>query len=88
MIDNGLEAVLIKVAGAGLTEKHLGKSLAQMQPTLHKLARFVFLLMRDPGLNSMKCHQRDMFQTHVCGEGGEYETLTLNSVLFKQRIEL
>lgn len=37
MIDNGLEAVLIKVAGAGLTEKHLGKSLAQMQPTLHKL---------------------------------------------------
>jgi diphthine-ammonia ligase len=37
MIDNGLEAVIIKVAGAGLTEKHLGKTLAQMEPTLHNL---------------------------------------------------
>ncbi|KAF8299898.1 adenine nucleotide alpha hydrolases-like protein [Clavulina sp. PMI_390] len=68
MIENGLDAILIKVAGAGLTSKHIGKSLAQMQPTLHRL--------------------RDMYQTHVCGEGGEYETLTLNSQLFKRPIHL
>lgn len=37
MINAGLEAVLIKVAGIGLTDRHLGKSLAQMQPTLQKL---------------------------------------------------
>lgn len=88
MIDNGLEAVLIKVAGAGLTERHLGKSLAQMEPTLHKLVRFTFLSLLRSGLKPVNSYQRDMFQTHVCGEGGEYETLTLNSVLFKQRIEL
>lgn len=37
MIEVGLEAVLIKVAGMGLATKHLGQSLAQMQSTLLKL---------------------------------------------------
>lgn len=37
MVDAGMEAVLIKVAGIGLTTKHLGKTLAQMQPILVKL---------------------------------------------------
>lgn len=37
MVEAGLEAVLIKVAGIGLTAKHLGKTLSQMQPTLLKL---------------------------------------------------
>lgn len=39
MIDAGLEAVLIKVAGIGLTRDHLGKSLKEMQQTLIKLVR-------------------------------------------------
>ncbi|EPQ59934.1 hypothetical protein GLOTRDRAFT_125792 [Gloeophyllum trabeum ATCC 11539] len=38
MIDAGLHAVIIKVAGIGLTEEHLGKSLAQMQSKLLFLA--------------------------------------------------
>ena len=37
MIEAGMEAVLIKVAGIGLMPKHLGKTLAEMQPTLIKL---------------------------------------------------
>ena len=41
MINVGLVAVVIKVAGIGLTEKHLGKTLAEMQPTLLKLVRFL-----------------------------------------------
>lgn len=41
MIQAGMEAVLIKVAGIGLTTKHLGKTLAQMQPTLLKLVCFL-----------------------------------------------
>jgi diphthine-ammonia ligase len=41
MIDSGLEAILIKVAGIGLTSKHLGKSLLEMQPTLVKLVSVV-----------------------------------------------
>jgi len=39
MIDAGLVAVIIKVAGIGLVEKHLGKTLAEMQSTLVKLVR-------------------------------------------------
>lgn len=38
MIDAGMHVVLIKVAGIGLTTKHLGKSLEEMRPTFFKLA--------------------------------------------------
>ncbi|KAI0750773.1 hypothetical protein C8Q80DRAFT_1268091 [Daedaleopsis nitida] len=68
MVEAGMEAILIKVAGIGLTTKHLGKTLADMRPTLLKL--------------------NSMYGSHICGEGGEYETLTLDCPLFKSRIHL
>ncbi|KAJ3802020.1 hypothetical protein GGU11DRAFT_828540 [Lentinula aff. detonsa] len=68
MIEAGMEAILIKVAGIGLTTKHLGKSLAEMRPTLVRL--------------------NDLYGSHICGEGGEYESLTLDCPLFKSRIVL
>ncbi|KAI0284373.1 hypothetical protein BGY98DRAFT_1087615 [Russula aff. rugulosa BPL654] len=68
MIAAGMEAILIKVAGIGLTTKHLGKTLMEMQPTLTKL--------------------NTLYGSHICGEGGEYESLTLDCPLFKQRITL
>ncbi|KAJ7682662.1 hypothetical protein DFH06DRAFT_1389612 [Mycena polygramma] len=68
MIAAGMEAILIKVAGIGLTVKHLGKTLAQMEPTFIKL--------------------NNLYGAHICGEGGEYETLTLDCPLFKHRIVL
>ncbi|QRW01517.1 diphthamide biosynthesis protein [Ceratobasidium sp. AG-Ba] len=68
MIQAGVEAILIKVAGIGLQERHLGKTLAQMEPTFHKL--------------------HDMYGAHICGEGGEYETLTLDCPAFKRRIRI
>ncbi|CAA7259881.1 unnamed protein product [Cyclocybe aegerita] len=68
MIQGGMEVVLIKVAGIGLTASHLGKTLAQMQPTLIKL--------------------NTLYGSHICGEGGEYESLTLDCPIFKQRINL
>ncbi|KAJ4478264.1 hypothetical protein J3R30DRAFT_3702994 [Lentinula aciculospora] len=71
MIEAGMEAILIKVAGIGLTTKHLGKSLIEMSPTLIKLPV-----------------QNDLYGSHICGEGGEYESLTLNCPLFKSRIVL
>ena len=37
MIAAGMQSILIKVAGIGLTKSHLGKTLAQMQPTLVNL---------------------------------------------------
>jgi len=68
MIDGGMDAILIKVAGIGLTKSHLGKTLAEMQPTLMKL--------------------NELYGSHVCGEGGEYESLTLDCPLFKRKITL
>lgn len=68
MVQADVRAVLIKVAGIGLDERDLGKSLAQMQPKLTKL--------------------NNLYGAHVCGEGGEYETLTLDCPLFKKRIQL
>jgi diphthine-ammonia ligase len=39
MISSGIDAVLIKVAGIGLKEIHLGKTLTEMEPTFLKLVR-------------------------------------------------
>jgi diphthine-ammonia ligase len=69
MIDSRVEAVLVKVASMGLDpHKHLGKSIAQLQPHFAAL------------------HARQGF--HQCGEGGEYETLTLDCAVFVKRLVL
>lgn len=47
MIDAGMESILIKVAGIGLTKRHLGKSLQEMQPTLIKLVGPVYNISFD-----------------------------------------
>lgn len=40
MISSGIEAILIKVAALGLVpERHLGKTLQEMEPHLHKICR-------------------------------------------------
>lgn len=67
MIDCQVFAIIIKVAAMGLMpDRHLGKSLREIQP--HLLA------------------MKDTYGLNVCGEGGEYETFTLNCPLFKQQI--
>lgn len=69
MIQDGVDAVLIKVAAIGLDpQRHLGRTLAEMRPILHDL--------------------NSKYDINVCGEGGEYETFTLNCPLFRKRIEL
>ena len=65
---SGLDAILIKVAGIGLGERDLGKTLRALTPKLEQL------------------HQ--LYGAHVCGEGGEYETLSLDSPLFQKRISM
>jgi diphthine-ammonia ligase len=40
MVEAGMHAILIKVAGIGLKPLHLGKSLAEMQPLLVSLVSF------------------------------------------------
>lgn len=67
MIDCQVYAIIIKVASLGLVpDRHLGKSLREMQPHLLKM--------------------KEKYGLNVCGEGGEYETFTLNCPLFKQQI--
>jgi diphthamide synthase (EF-2-diphthine--ammonia ligase) len=59
-----------QVAALGLPPyKHLGRSIADLQPHLLRLA--------------------DTYGCNPCGEGGEYETLTLDCPLFTAgRLEL
>jgi diphthine-ammonia ligase len=86
MIDSGLEAILIKVAGIGLTTKHLGKTLADMEPTLTKLVHLELCLALTTDLKPP--FQNNLYGSHICGEGGEYESLTLDCPLFEHRIVL
>ncbi|XP_073921710.1 diphthine--ammonia ligase isoform X8 [Castor canadensis] len=67
MIASSVQAMIIKVAALGLDpDKHLGKTLDEMEPYLLELSK--------------------KYGVHVCGEGGEYETLTLDCPLFKKKI--
>ena len=67
MLNSGVEAVLVKVAGAGLDpHKHLGRSLRTLHPTLLNL------------------HAK--YGLDLCGEGGEYESLVVDSPLFRRRL--
>lgn len=69
MISDSIQAVLIKVAVAGLDARHLGKTLQEMEPILLAL--------------------KDNLGINVCGEGGEYESLTLDCPLFRrERLEV
>lgn len=69
MIEDGLHAVLVKVAAPGLLpRRHLNKDIGILRSHFHSL------------------HKR--FQFHVCGEGGEYESLVLDSPIFKKRLIL
>ncbi|XP_026648838.2 diphthine--ammonia ligase isoform X4 [Zonotrichia albicollis] len=67
MISSNVQAIIIKVAAFGLDpDKHLGKTLCEMEPVLLELS--------------------EKYGVHVCGEGGEYETFTLDCPLFKKKI--
>ncbi|KAM4899030.1 diphthine--ammonia ligase isoform 5-T5 [Sylvia borin] len=67
MISSNVQAIIIKVAAFGLDpDKHLGKTLGEMEPILLELS--------------------EKYGVHVCGEGGEYETFTLDCPLFKKKI--
>lgn len=101
MVTSGLVAVLIKVAGVGLLEDCLGKTLGQMQGKLTKLVSLAPQVSsgesgcgptpswkQADGLNSHPFTQNGMYGLHICGEGGEYETLTLDCPLFHDRVQL
>ena len=72
MLDDGIEAILVKVAcPPGLVpRKHLNKTL-----------RF----LSDIGLLN---RLNELYQFHVCGEGGEYESLVIDSPLHKKKLVL
>lgn len=66
MVANEVHAILVKVACMGLTNKHVGRSIAEMLPILKSL--------------------NAKFGIHICGEGGEFESLTLDCPLYRKRI--
>ncbi|XP_014611371.1 PREDICTED: diphthine--ammonia ligase [Polistes canadensis] len=66
MIENSINAVIIKVAALGLEPRHLGKSILELQSHFAKI--------------------KEKYGVNVCGEGGEYETFTLDCPLFSKSI--
>lgn len=68
MVDSGVEAVIIKTAAMGLSQKHLGLTLAEILPEMLTL--------------------KEKYGLNVCGEGGEFESFTLDCPLFKKKIVL
>ncbi|GAA5965691.1 hypothetical protein JCM3765_003218 [Sporobolomyces pararoseus] len=67
MVMSGQQSVLVKVAGAGLGVQHLGKTLAEMQPILHKLERsFPSLpLILQPSSDSFKNKRLVLDETKI-----------------------
>lgn len=59
-----------------------------MQPTLKRLVSCVLLMLLPRPRTDTTSPQNTRFQTHMCGEGGEYETFTLDCPIFKQRVVL
>ncbi|XP_074145314.1 diphthine--ammonia ligase isoform X1 [Sminthopsis crassicaudata] len=67
MISSDIQAMIIKVAAFGLNpDKHLGKTLDQVESDLYELSK--------------------KYGVNICGEGGEYETFTLDCPLFKKKV--
>lgn len=72
MLKDGIDAVLVKVASPPGLIPH--KHLNKSLATLYYGGVFDRL--------------KEKFDFHVCGEGGEYETLVLDCPLFKKRLSL
>lgn len=68
MLREQMKVVIVKIAGLGLKEEHVGKTLGEMRMTLGRL--------------------EEKYGCHVAGEGGEYETITLDCVLFHESIKI
>lgn len=67
MIDNNVNAIIIKVAAMGLDPRiHLGLTIKEIYPHMVQM--------------------EEKYGLNVCGEGGEYETFTLDCPLFKKKI--
>ncbi|GMF39735.1 unnamed protein product [Phytophthora fragariaefolia] len=92
MIDSEMEAILVKVASIGLQpRRHLGKTIAQLQPQLMMLvsdvaARFeMYRLLTGDGVMDVLCCfvsvQKEKYQMNVCGEGGDLCVSILTSAL-------
>ena len=75
------------IISSGLVpEKHLGRTTKDLYPELCKLVRL-------DQIRSMSCFnfhssQNQQYGINVCGEGGEYETFTLDCPLFHKEIVL
>ncbi|KAG9285365.1 hypothetical protein G9A89_010840 [Geosiphon pyriformis] len=78
MIEAKIDAIMIKVAAMGLKPLHLGKSIGEMYSYLCNIVSLLY----------EHCHENKKYDVHVCGEGGEYETLTLDCPLFVKSLRV
>ncbi|GAB1286700.1 Diphthine--ammonia ligase [Apodemus speciosus] len=89
MIASNVKAIIIKVAALGLDpDKHLGKTLVEMEPYLLEYVPSLYLKEEKEHLIGKNLDRQlsKKYGVHVCGEGGEYETFTLDCPLFTKKI--
>lgn len=91
MIDSGIQAVLVKVAALGLVpQRHLGKTLQQMQPTLEQLNRQdaphqaynVLRLLEQPERESLKAEQLGCQTIYIYFIYSQEQARSVRGVLF------
>lgn len=81
-----MEVLIIKVASMGLEpKKHLGMRLTEIFPVVRRLVNFQFFSIQS--YNSLFWKFKK-YQTNVCGEGGEFESLVLDCSIFKKRLQI
>ncbi|KAI8072649.1 protein E01A2.5 [Gongronella butleri] len=73
--------LLMEMANAGVNAILIKVAAMGLKPQLH-LGKTI------AEMYPILCDLNDKYEVHVCGEGGEFETFTLDCPLFKKRIVL
>jgi diphthine-ammonia ligase len=85
----GMTAVIMKVAGLGLKVTDVGKTLQELRPRLaYLVGPLVPGYLLGDNTDERRPRQETMYHCHVAGEGGEFETTTIDCPLFYDRISL
>jgi diphthine-ammonia ligase len=79
----------VKVATLGLEKKHLGSNLRDVRDHLHKMVlQKAIICFSSLNTKTILSFKHDQYGINICGEGGEYETFTLDCPLFCKSISV
>jgi diphthamide synthase (EF-2-diphthine--ammonia ligase) len=90
MLDYGIEAILVSASPdtGGLFATFTAASALQVKVSTIGLLPHRHLGQTIGSLHHHLTQLHEKYGVHVCGEGGEYETITIDCPLFQRRIVL